>query len=127
MTQIRVAEGLTSEEVAAVLELVRLATEEDGVAPLSEHVMLHLRYGGDRQARNVMLMEDGKVAGYAHLDPTDPVEGPSGELVIHPAYRRRHLGLTLVQALAKEAGPHPLRLWAHGDLPAATRLAAAAG
>jgi mycothiol synthase len=127
MTQIRIAERLTSDDVAAVLELVRLATEEDGVAPLSEHVMLHLRYGGDRQARNVLLTAGGEIAGYAHLDPTDPVEGPSGELVIHPAHRRQHLGLALVQALASEAGPHQLRLWAHGDLPAAGRLAAAAG
>ena len=55
------------------------------------------------------------------------MEGPSGELVIHPAHRNRHLGLKLVQALADEAGPHQLRLWAHGDLPAASRLAAAAG
>jgi mycothiol synthase len=109
MTDIRIADRLTDADVAAVLELVRLATEEDGVAPLSEHVMLHLRYGGDRQARNVMLTERGQIVGYAHLDPTDPVEGPSGELVIHPAYRRRRLGLALVQA------------------PAASRLAAAAG
>jgi mycothiol synthase len=127
MTEIRIAERLTSNEVAAVLGLVRLATDEDGVAPLSEHVLLHLRYGGDRLARNVLLEANGEVAGYAHLDPTDPVEGPSGELVIHPAYRRRHFGLALVQALAAEAGPHQLRLWAHGDLPAAGRLAAAAG
>src|SRR5215475_14305425 len=127
MTEIRIAEGLTSEEVAAVLELVRLATEEDGVAPLSEHVMLHLRYGGDRQARNVMLVEDGEIAGYAHLDPTDPVAGPSGELVVHPAHRRHGLGLMLVRALVAEAGASPLRLWAHGDLPAASRLASAAG
>ncbi|HEX9031074.1 MAG TPA: mycothiol synthase [Streptosporangiaceae bacterium] len=127
MTEIRVAERLTETDVAAVLRLVRLATDEDGVAPLSEHVMLHLRYGGDRRARNVMLIQDGEVAGYAHLDPTDPVEGPSGELVIHPAHRRRHLGLKLVQALAEEAGHSQLRLWAHGDLPAASRLAAAAG
>jgi mycothiol synthase len=127
MTQIRVASRLTDAEVASVLDLVRLATEEDGVAPLSEHVMLHLRYGGDRQARNVMLMDGGQVAGYAHLDPTDPVEGPSGELVIHPALRRRQLGLELVHALSAEAGDKQLRLWAHGDLPAASRLAAAAG
>ncbi len=127
MTEIRIAEHLTGDEVAAVLKLVRLATEEDGVAPLSEHVMLHLRYGGDRQARNVMLMAGDVVAGYAHLDPTDPVEGPSGELVIHPGHRRQHLGLALVRALTKEAGQHQLRLWAHGDLPAAGRLAAAAG
>ena len=127
MTEIRIAERLTDADVAAVLELVRLATEEDGVAPLSEHVMLHLRYGGDRQARNVMLTDGGEIAGYAHLDPTDPVEGPSGELVIHPAHRRQHLGLALVRALAAEAGDQQLRLWAHGDLPAASRLAAAAG
>src|SRR5258708_19167904 len=127
MTEIRIAERLTSSEVAAVLELVRLATDEDGVAPLSEHVMLQLRSGGDRLARSVLLMADGEIAGYAHLDPTDPVEGPSGELVIHPAYRRRHFGLALVQALAVEAGAQQLRLWAHGDLPAAGRLAAAAG
>jgi mycothiol synthase len=127
MSEIRIAERLSSDDVADVLKLVRLATEEDGVAPLSEHVMLHLRYGGDRQARNVMLTDGDEIAGYAHLDPTDPVEGPSGELVIHPAHRRKHLGLQLVQALSEEAGQHQLRLWAHGDLPAAGRLAAAAG
>jgi len=134
MTRIRIADHLTDTEVATVLEIVRLAAEEDGVAPLSEHVMLHLRYGGDRQARNFMLRTgaegdrtDAHLVGYAHLDPTDPVEGPSGELVIHPAHRRHGFGLALVQALAAEAGERQLRLWAHGDLPAATRLAAAAG
>ena len=136
MTEIRIANHLTEAEVDAVLEIVRLAAEEDGVAPLSEHVMLHLRYGGDRLARNFMLLAAAdqaggqtasSIVGYAHLDPTDPVEGPSGELVIHPARRRRGFGLALVHALEAEAGDRQLRLWAHGDLPAATRLAAAAG
>jgi len=91
--------------------------------------MLHLRYGGDPRARNLLLYSRGELAGYAHLDPTDPVEGPSGELVIHPAHRRRGLGLELASALVAAAGHGqlPLRLWAHGDRPAATRLAAAAG
>jgi len=127
VTEIRVAERLTDEEVTAVLRLVRLATEEDGVGPLSEHVMLHLRYGGDVRARNIMLFDEAELAGYAHLDPTDPVAGPSGELVVHPAHRRHQFGLKLVEALVSEAGDHQLRLWAHGDLPAASRLAAAAG
>jgi len=127
VTEIRVAERLTDEEVTAVLRLVRLATEEDGVGPLSEHVMLHLRYGGDVRARNIMLFDEAELAGYAHLDPTDPVAGPSGELVVHPAHRRHQFGLKLVEALVAEAGDHQLRLWAHGDLPAASRLAAAAG
>src|ERR1019366_7989510 len=124
---IRFTGRLDERAVRAVLELVRLAAEEDGVGPLSEHVMLHLRYGGDPRARNLLLYVGLELAGYAHLDPTDPVAGPSGELVTHPAHRRRGLGLALTRALAAEAGDRPLRLWAHGDLPAAVRLAAAAG
>ena len=125
--EITVHGRLTEAESRAVRELVRAAAEEDGVGPLSEHVMLHLRYGGDPRARNLLLVSRGELAGYAHLDPTDPVEGPSGELVIHPAHRGQGLGLLLARALVAEAGQRPLRLWAHGDLPAAARLAAAAG
>jgi mycothiol synthase len=118
---------ITEAQAQAVLGLVQAATDEDGVGPLSEHVMLHLRYGGDPRARNLLLVSNGELSGYAHLDPTDPVEGPSGELVIHPAHRRQGLGLLLTRALVAEAGPRPLRLWAHGDLPGAVALAAAAG
>jgi mycothiol synthase len=118
---------ISESEAAAVLALVSAATEEDGVGPLSEHVMLHLRYGGDPRARNLLLYSQRELAGYAHLDPTDPVEGPSGELVIHPAHRGQGMGLELTRALVAEAGDQPLRLWAHGDLPAAARLATAAG
>ncbi len=118
---------ISESEAAAVLALVRAATEADGVGPLSEHVMLHLRYGGDPRARNLLLHRGGELAGYAHLDPTDPVEGASGELVIHPARRGRGLGLELASAMVAAAGQLPLRLWAHGDRPAASRLAAAAG
>jgi mycothiol synthase len=109
------------------MRLVDAATDADGMSPLSEHTLLHLRYGGDQQARNVLLTTGGELVGYAHLDPTDPVEGPSGEFVIHPAHRGQGQGLTVVQALLAEADGRPLRLWAHGDAPAAARLAAAAG
>jgi mycothiol synthase len=124
---VRVGGQLSPEEAAAVLDLVQHAAEEDGVSPLSEHVMLHLRYGGDPRARNVLLWYNGELAGYGHLDPTDPVEGPAGEMVIDPAARRQGLGLILGRALSEEAGSAGLRLWAHGDLPAAARLASAAG
>ena len=121
-------QGRISEpQTAEVLRLVAAATDEDSVSPLSEHVLLHLRHGGDTEARNLLLTDGGELAGYAHLDPTDPVEGPSGELVIHPAHRGHGLGLALTRALLAEAGPRPLRLWAHGDLPAATALASAVG
>jgi mycothiol synthase len=118
---------LPGDEAAAVLALVQRAADEDGVSPLSEHVLLHLRYGGDPRARNVLLWRDGALVGYGHLDPTDPVEGPAGEMVIDPPARQQGLGLILSRAVTDEAGPAGLRLWAHGELPAAARLAAAAG
>ncbi len=130
MSDLRITSHLTGEDVAATLALVRAATDEDGVSPLSEHVMLHLRYGGDPFARSFLLSRDRELAGYAHLDPTDPVQGPSGELVVHPAFRRRGLGLELLKAVDAQAGEgadRPLRLWAHGDLPASARLARTAG
>jgi mycothiol synthase len=118
---------LTEAEAQAVLSLVGAAAGADGVGPLSEHVMLHLRYGGESGARDLLLVSNGELAGYAHLEPAGPAAAPSGELVIGPAHRRQGLGLALVRALAAEAGGRPLRLWAHGGLPAAARLAAAAG
>ncbi len=118
---------LTDAERQDVLRLVAAATEADGVGPLSEHVMLHLRYAGDPHSVDLLLLSRGEVAGYAHLDQGDPAEGPSGELVVHPAHRRQGLGLRLTRALVAAAGPQQLRLWAHGDLEAAARLAAAAG
>jgi mycothiol synthase len=124
---ITVRDRFTEAEARDVLGLVSAAAQEDGVGPLSEHSMLHVRHGGDSRARDLLVVSNGAVAGYAHLDPGDPAEGPSGELVIHPAYRGQGLGLLLTRALAAEAGDRPVRLWAHGDLPAAGRLAAAAG
>ena len=126
-TRLTVTGQLEAGQAAEVMRLVEAAAEADGVSPLSEHVRLHLRYGGDPRARNVLLTTAGELTGYAHLDPTDPVEGPSGELVIHPAHRGRGQGMAIVQALLAEADGRPLRLWAHGDAPAAARLAETAG
>jgi mycothiol synthase len=125
--QIQVSGPLPASEAHAVLALVQRAADADGVSPLSEHVMLQLRYGSDPDARNILLWSEGELAGYAHLDGTDPVEGPAGEMVIDPRLRRHGLGLALGRALAAEAGDGNLRLWAHGDLPAAAGLAAAVG
>ena len=38
---------LPPQDIAAVTMLTEAATEADGVRPLSEHVSLHLRYGGE--------------------------------------------------------------------------------
>jgi mycothiol synthase len=119
--------------VSAILALVEACRAADGVTPLSEHGLLHVRYEADGpRGGDFVLTVDGEVAGYAFLDPpaADPHSGTtevSGELMISPDRRRRGLGRALAAAAAAGTGGHALRLWAHGDLPAAAALAAAAG
>ena len=125
------ADHLTPAEVGEVLDLTRAAGDADGAYPLSEHVMLHLRHGGDAPAVHLLVRVGGALVGYAHVDTTDPVEGPSAELCVHPLHRRRGLGRALVlaaMAAADERDPaHRLRLWAHGDHPSANALALSLG
>ncbi|GII21383.1 mycothiol acetyltransferase [Planosporangium mesophilum] len=128
MERVQRSDRLTAGEVAEVLDLMRAAGDADGVYPLSEHVVLHLRPGGDPRAVHLLSRHGDTLVGYAHVDTTDPVEGAAAELAVHPAYRRRGLGRTLVtetMAVADErAGDSPgrLRLWAHGDHPSASAL-----
>src|SRR5690606_2313718 len=113
------ADHLTPDQIADVLALIRAASDADGVYPLSEHVTLHLRHGGDAPAVHLLAYSGGELVGYGHVDTTDVVEGPSAELCVHPLRRRRGLGRALVlaaMAAADERDPsHRLRLWAHGD------------
>jgi mycothiol synthase len=127
------SERLTADEVTAVLGLLRAAGDADGAYPLSEHVVLHLRSGGDLRAVHLLVRDGGQLVGYAHVDTTDPVEGAAAELAVHPLHRRRGVGRALVteaMAVADErAGQSPgrLRLWAHGDHPSATALSMSLG
>ncbi|MCW6007894.1 mycothiol synthase [Micromonospora sp. CPCC 205371] len=125
-------EHLSPTDVEDVLGLARAAGDTDGAYPLSEHVVLHIRHGGDKPAVHLLNRDhDGALAGYAHLDTTDAVEGAAAELVVHPLRRRHGLGRALVKAamaVTDEADPRGrLRLWAHGDHPSASALALSLG
>ncbi len=125
--RIDVRTRLDRDEVTAVLQLVADAAEADGVQPVSEHVYLHLRHGGDVADHNLLARSGDRLVGYAHLDPTDEVEGASAELVVAPAERGKGIGSALVEKLEELAPGRRLRLWAHGTQPAASALAAKFG
>ena len=123
-----VVQRLDPSELAAVALLVERATESDGVRPLSEHVSLHLRHGGDAVDRHVLVYAGpDELAGYAHLDATDEVAGASAELVVEPGLRGQGYGRRLVGQLLAETPDGRLRLWSHGGHSDAAGLAASMG
>ncbi|MEU8346722.1 mycothiol synthase [Spirillospora sp. NPDC048832] len=108
--------------IAQALALAEAAAQVDGVGPLSEHALLALRGGRPGPA----IVDGGAVVAYAHFDAATEDEPAAGEIVVHPEHRRRGHGRSLLRALRQEAGG-PLRVWAHGDLPAAAALASSEG
>ena len=54
MIPIEVRSRLERAEVLEVFDLVDEAARHDGLTPLSEHVMLHLRHGGDTHVRHLL-------------------------------------------------------------------------
>ena len=103
-----------------MLALISAATEHDGIPPIAEHIVLHLRHGGDMDDQHLIVEEGGEIVGYAHIDLTDLVAGSSAELVVHPLHRGRGLGRALLKEICSITSP---RLWSHGDLASARKLA----
>ncbi len=124
---------LSASDVEVVRGLVEAVTAADGTSPLSDHVMLHLPGGGDADVRHLLvrgaLASGGEdvLVGYAHLDVTDQVAGPSAELLVHPQARGRGIGRALTEELLRQSPDGRLRLWAHGEHPGAAKLAASLG
>jgi mycothiol synthase len=53
--RVETTDRLGPSDLDAVSRLVEAATEADGLHPLSEHVMLHLRFGGEGPARHLLV------------------------------------------------------------------------
>lgn len=132
MSKVEVRRHLDRADVLDVFDLVDAASRHDGVTPISEHVLMHLRHGGDADVRHLLVRSDaGHLQGYAHVDVTDAVEGPSAEIVVAPTARRHGIGRSLVEEVSRvsaDAAPGlGIRLWAHGESEAARALASALG
>jgi len=114
---------LSKSQQEGVLSLIKFAHDFDGTPPIAEHVLLHLRHGGDKSDSHLVIEENKEVIAYAHLDTTDLVAGPSVEAVVHPQHRGKGLGALILKEAIKICGDKT-RIWSHGDLPAAKAIAA---
>ena len=117
---VRVTDRLSPSEADDVLALAAAASHLDGVHPLSEDVVLRVRGDVPHQGVHLLARAGDRLAGYAFLDRSAE---PSGELFVHPDFRRSGHGTALLAA----AGPGPMRFWAHGDDPGAAVFAARNG
>ena len=114
---------LSKSQQESVLALIKAAHDFDGTPAIAEHVLLHLRHGGDKSDSHLVIEENQEVIAYAHLDTTDLVAGPSVEAVVHPQHRGKGLGALILKEAIKICGGKT-RIWSHGDLPAAKAIAA---
>jgi len=115
--------NLSKSQQESVLSLIKAAHDFDGTPAIAEHVLLHLRHGGDKSDSHLVIEENKEVIAYAHLDTTDLVAGPSVEAVVHPQHRGKGLGALILKEAIKICGDKT-RIWSHGDLPAAKAIAA---
>ena len=126
--QVSVLTRLSETQTEEVMQLAFAAAAVDEMAPLSEHVLIHLHHGGDDADEHLVSTSDsGKIIGYLHLDQTDAVAGSVVEVVVHPESRKQGVGRALVEAAIAKSNDPRMRLWAHGELTSAYSLAAKLG
>lgn len=112
---VSVSDSLDPQGIANVLQMVTECTDADGVSPFSEHVLLSVRHADGDGIKHIIAWRNGNVAGYAHLDLSQPLSGPSAELAVRPFDRRHGIGTLLLSVLMSESRPGALQLWAHGE------------
>ena len=108
MVELTWADGLPDESANGVRELLRAVGVTDDF----------------RGGRHAFAREQGRLAGYLHVDTRGDARGrPVAELFVHPELRRRGIGAALTRSLVETVPGRPLRAWSHGDHPGAARLA----
>jgi len=139
--QVKNVDRLDTEQLSALVALIEAATQVDGVAPLSEQVLLDARDGlpaGTAASPSTspphFLAYDGThLAGYAHLErepdaTTNKAQKMAGtasaEIVVDPEYRRHGIGTALVRALDDVLQEGTLQIWSHGHIGVARAFAA---
>lgn len=101
-----------------VLALAAAAKAQDGVDPLNEEARFAL---GDESAEHHLHHVADRLVGYLAWSPRHQ----TGQLVVHPEFRRQGIGRALVRRAFEGASTRAVALWAFGYLPAAQGFASA--
>ena len=115
---------LSAGSADAVRALADRAAAVDGVHPLSEQPLLWLS-ATEAPVIHLCAAVGPDLVGYAQLD-VGTQSSTKAELVVDPGHRRAGVGRALLTRALAETAVVPgrtLRVWAHGDLPAARRFA----
>lgn len=136
-TRLELKRQMGRADVAAVTELLDVAAQVDGHAPLDEHQWLDLVNGGRHDFAGLVAWEPGHghPVGYAQVTREQAGGHASTwalEWVVDPHHRRPEMGVarTLLDAavgLVAEAGGGHVHMWIPKPTPASDALAATIG
>lgn len=117
-------ERLTPEQTESIRELLLAARAVDGRPEVAPSGPLPSEFA---DGAHLLGLIDDSLVGYGHLDERGDAFGRQvGELIVHPEGRGQGHGAALFAELAgRSAGT--LRVWSHGDHPAAAVIAGRAG
>ncbi|WP_460545003.1 mycothiol synthase [Glycomyces halotolerans] len=122
--------SLPGRDIHKIVTLAHRCANDDGIDPFNEQTMLGLhKPGSPTRAHFLVPQEDrpDKIIGYAQVETVGT--SAEAELAVDPDHRRRGVGRNLLRSVidSLESNVTQLRVWAHGDLPAAAALSGSEG
>jgi mycothiol synthase len=138
MVDIRWAHGADEATLRQIRGLLSAVRDVDGRPELVEGRLLPSEFTG---GAHLLARDAEELVGYAHLNLDGDAFGYQvGELLVHPAHREKGIGAAMTREITDglfspasgdlrsgKAQPGKLRMWSHGDHPAAAKLAAKTG
>lgn len=134
MTELTWHKDLTAVQTGLLRELLLAVAAADGRPLVDELGPLPADLRGETK---LFASDDtGALVGFAHLDNRGDAFGRKvADLFVHPDHRGRGVGSDLVRGLLRTVGvtqatadgDDRLRIWSHGDHPAAAKIAANLG